>query len=110
MDVPLLYQITLNLISIYGYWKILDTSYNNYQKAKFLYENTLYLLNKAQRIISIIKSKGEYDKYKEQINEINEITDKIDYYVDSFNDIWEIIDLDELNNIEITDIGHFAQL
>lgn len=68
------YQLTTTLITVYGYWKIASTGYDNYKKVKTLADIMKRLINKLQHILDKIPN----DKEKQmRENLIQKIADEI---------------------------------
>ena len=106
-----IYQLTTTLMTMYGYWKIAHTGYYYYHNITFLYNVSVYILNKIHKIfnenkenispemeISLkkIKSIAE-DMNIESIKSDDNLSKNKEFYSIIDNTYWEIICIDDIN-------------
>jgi hypothetical protein len=97
-----IYQLTNTLIAVYGYWKIANISYDSYSRAKILFDLTVSVFDKVQKLIDGPNSKHLSKLQLDQIEDIKNDIEKhknlprVYYSKEPFKTHWEIIHKNEI--------------
>lgn len=70
-----IYNVSTSLVTVYGYWKIANAAYDQYSKAKFLYDLTVEILVKMKQMIDNIKNENS----KEFMEKLSDCISNMEY-------------------------------